>query len=206
MNSIYGGLGISNFISSIRTRGIAHTNRYEIQFSPRNIGFFNKELLSGMNSRLLEVSLPSSTIASNPHRLQGIDREMPYSKLYEGDLELTFLETTTFDIRNAFTIWQDNMIGRTNYIHRYYDEYICDTITISVIADNSNDIIYSVKLYDCWPKTIDTISFGAEKTDVVETKIKLSFRRWEVDWGSQANKFTGAVNAMKNGLLKLVRR
>ena len=121
------GFNVQNFIAGIKKHGVAQRNRYEIQFgaygdSPRFV--FNKENTELLNQRLETVSFPASTIGSKGHVLQGIEREMPYGRIYEGDVALSFLETYEYNIRKLFTEWQEKIIDSTNYTHGYYNDYV----------------------------------------------------------------------------------
>lgn len=199
------GFNVQNFIAGIKKHGVAQRNRYEIQFgaygdSPRFV--FNKENTELLNQRLETVSFPASTIGSKGHVLQGIEREMPYGRIYEGDVTLSFLETYEYNIRKLFTEWQEKIIDSTNYTHGYYNDYVTSldissfpitkqTKEISLDIPNLNREgpinipinplpLYQVRLNQVFPKTINEIQLSAGSEELVKTEIVLSFRKWEI--------------------------
>ena len=120
------GFNIEKFISSIRKDGVAYPTRYEITFEAFKSGgiVFDRKISELLDTRLESVSFPSSTIGSRGQVHLGIEREMPYGRIYEGDIELSFIETSEYTIREAFTGWQSKIINPDNYTHGYYNDYV----------------------------------------------------------------------------------
>jgi len=174
------GFSINRFIAEIAANGTARTNRYEILFGSTRSGgpLFNRAAQEKLNSRLESLSLPASTIGSNPVKLQSIDREMPYGRIYEGDITLTFLEDRDFRIRKIFESWQKRVIDDITYQCGYYDEYICEELDVAVL-DETNKGTYNVKLFDLFPKSINAIELSGGDEGLVKTSVALSFRRWK---------------------------
>ena len=81
---MFGGFGISKFVSEIVRSGVAYNHRYEMIYGATRSGqlIFDRGTQEKLNSRLESVSLPGSVIGSSPVKLQGIDREMPYGRIY----------------------------------------------------------------------------------------------------------------------------
>ena len=122
------GFNIEKFISSIKKDGVAHPTHYEIDFGSFKSGgiVFDRKISELLDTRLESVSFPSSTIGSRGQVHLGIEREMPYGRIYEGDIELSFIETSEYTIRKSFTEWQSKIIDPVNYTHGYYNDYVSD--------------------------------------------------------------------------------
>lgn len=181
--SIYpDGFKVSNFLSSLSADGVAHANRYSISFSGTKEGGlgFSRENQERMNSRLESVSLPSQTIGSNPVKLQGIDREIPYGRIYEGDVKLIFLDDKRLGIRGMFETWHNYIVDKTTFQLSYYDSYVVDMFVFVNAMTNGQDpnAGYAVKLVDVFPKTINSIELTASSEELVKTDIDMSFRKW----------------------------
>lgn len=181
--SIYpDGFNINNFIANLGRDGIAHANRYSISFSGTKQGGlgFSRENQERMNSRLESVSLPSETIGSNPVKLQGIDREIPYGRIYEGDVKLVFLDDKRLGIRSMFETWHNFIVDRNTFQLSYYDSYVVDMyIFVNEITNRQNpDAGYAVKLFDVFPKTINSVELSASSEELIKTDIDMSFRKW----------------------------
>lgn len=235
------GFNIEKFISSIRKDGVAYPTRYEITFEAFKSGgiVFDRNISELLDTRLESVSFPSSTIGSRGQVHLGIEREMPYGRIYEGDIELSFIETSEYTIREAFTGWQSKIINPDNYTHGYYNDYVSNleirtywqaktsfsidnplnTIPDQDVIDAQSgpdkegyippqkppwaqdplnrrgygldgvqdkfefevEPVYSVKLIDVFPKTINQIDLSAGEENLVKTKIVLSYRKWISD-------------------------
>ena len=145
-------MNVNKFVSEIGKSGVAYTHRYDILFGSLRDGsqLFDRNISEKINTRLESVLLPASGIASSPVKLQGIDREMPYGRIYEGDITLTFLEDSNFAIRRAFESWQSKVIDDTTYQCGFYDEYTCDSLDVTV-SDLKNKEIYKVRIFDLFP-------------------------------------------------------
>jgi len=178
------GFNINKFIAGLGKDGVAYNNRYSIFFSASKDGSnsFSREDMEHLNSRLESVSLPSETIGSNPVKLQGIDREIPYGRIYEGDVKLIFLDNNRLGIRSIFETWHDLMVDRDTYQLEYYDSYVVDMFvfvhTLTGEFSNSPPTGYAIKLVDCFPKTINTIELSASSEELIKTDIDMSFRKW----------------------------
>lgn len=195
------GFQVSNFVSNITKNGVAYPFRYEIEFGSLGTtgrmlfesdedGFnAHRDTMETINSRLQAVSFPSVTIASKGHNLMGIEREMPYGRLYEGDITLSFLETHDYTIRKAFTEWQNKIVDPMTFQHGFYDEYTTIMIVKTFPLSSKDDMSfgfdlgtmpsYSVVVDKVFPKTIDVIELSAGAEELVKTQVILSYRSWE---------------------------
>ena len=174
------GFNVNKFISELGKSGVAYPHRYEISFGATRTGtqLFDRGTSEKLNARLESVSLPGSAIGSNPIKLQGIDREMPYGRVYEGDLKMVFLEDSTFNVRKSFEGWQRAIIDEESFQCGYYDEYICESLDITM-TNLKNKEVYKVRVFDLFPKTVNAVELsGAGGDALIKTDIDFSFRRW----------------------------
>ena len=170
---------ISSFISEIGKSSYIRSDRYEVFFTATRNGkeIFTRDDQEKMNLRLESVSLPSSGVASEPVKLQAIDREMPYGLIYEGDITLEFLDDEKMSIRKLFKKWQERVIDQTTYQLNYYDSYICN-MEINLFNEIGEQITSSVQVQDVFPKTINAIDLSTSGDTLVKTQIVLSYRKW----------------------------
>lgn len=173
------GFNVNKFISEIGKSGVAYSHRYEILFGSTRQGtqLFDRGTSEKLNARLESVALPGSGIGSSAVKLQGIDREMPYSRLYEGDLTMVFLEDSTFNIRKTFEAWQRLIIDEETFHCGYYDEYVCDHLDIT-LSDLKEKEVYKVRVFDLFPKSINAVELSSGGDALVKTEVVISFRRW----------------------------
>lgn len=180
--SIFGGFNINNFISDIQKSGVAYKSRYKLEFGAYKNGkqvYSLREQADMINNRLEAVTFPASSIGSKGVNLQGIDREMPYGRLYEGDIKLTFLEDSNFSIRKFFTQWQKKIIDDRFFTCGYYDDYVCEQMLITAHSHNAEEKIkYSVIVFDVFPKVVNAIDMATGSEELVKTEIDMSYRSW----------------------------
>lgn len=183
------GFNIRDFVAEIGKSGVAHPTRYSVIFESTPTGSIklSRSEQEKVNVRLLSTTFPQVTIGSKALNLAGLDREMPYGRLYEGDISMEFLDDKNLSIRSIFERWQGQIIDEETLRVGYYNNYTCN---MRIILDkNTSDeakleggAAYSITVYDVWPKTIEAIELGAEKGDeLIKTKIGLSFRMWKSD-------------------------
>ena len=173
------GFNINKFMSEIGKSGVAYPHRYEILFGSTRQGtqLFDRGTSEKLNARLESVSLPGSAIGSAAVKLQGIDREMPYGRVYEGDLTMVFLEDRTFNVRKTFEDWQKLVIDEETFHCGYYDEYVCDHLDITM-SDLKEKEVYKVRIFDLFPKSVNAVNLSAAGDTLVKTEVAISFRRW----------------------------
>lgn len=174
------GFNINTFLGTLAKDGIAHANRYSIFFTGTREGGqgFSREDMQKINSRLESVMLPGQSIGSNPVKLQALDREIPYGRIYEGDVKIIMLDDSRLGIRSMFETWQDTMIDPITFQLSYYDSYVVD-MYIFVNNNNENpDAGYGLKLFDVFPKTINSNELTASSEELIKTDVDLSFRKW----------------------------
>jgi len=173
------GFNINKFMSEIGKSGVAYPHRYEILFGSTREGtqLFDRGTSEKLNARLESVSLPGSAIGSAAVKLQGIDREMPYGRLYEGDLTMVFLEDRTFNVRKTFEAWQRLIIDEETFQCGYYDEYVCDHLDITM-SDLKEKEVYKVRVFDLFPKSVNAVELSAAGDALIKTEVAISFRRW----------------------------
>ena len=174
------GFNINTFLGTLAKDGIAHASGYSIFFTGTREGGqgFSREDMQKINSRLESVMLPGQSIGSNPVKLQALDREIPYGRIYEGDVKIIMLDDSRLGIRSMFETWQDTMIDPITFQLSYYDSYVVD-MYIFVNNNNENpDAGYGLKLFDVFPKTINSNELTASSEELIKTDVDLSFRKW----------------------------
>lgn len=170
---------VSSFISEIGKSSFARPDRYEVFFSNTKSGqvLFDRANQEKMNLRLESLSLPSSSVASSPLKLQSIDREMPYGMIYEGEIKMEFIEDESMSIRTLFKKWQERVIDQRTYQLNYYNDYICN-LEIKLLDITDEKEKYSITVFDVFPKTIDAVDLQTSFDSFVKTTVNLSYRKW----------------------------
>lgn len=166
---------INNFISEIKSRGLAKTNRYQVNMA------FPVTVSDPSTPRIAElfcdsVNLPGMNIATMPSRFYGDPREMPYERSFD-PVTMVFLIDSDMRIKNLFDRWMESIIRPTTRTINYYKNYITD-INITVLKVNETDEPYKVQLFEAYPKTIGAIQMGNDSRDVMRLPVTFAYRNW----------------------------
>tara|TARA_B100000900_G_scaffold366937_1_gene343132 strand:- start:1386 stop:2090 length:705 start_codon:yes stop_codon:yes gene_type:complete len=188
---------VADMVSRITRFGTAPTNRYAIDFSNTPSGnriIQSTYLTKRLSSSLETISVPGVGIASNPQRFSsGPEREMPYGRTYEQSIDMTFLVGADYFERQFFTDWMTKIQNHGTNTFGYYKDYVCD-MTISLF-DRKDRVRYSCKLYESWPKSVQSFEVGAETEGLVKQTVTMAYRWWE-----QVEPFSGRpINPQTQG-------
>ena len=180
---------ITPLLDSINKKAIILPNKYTIDFRwPKlmdSVGFgIMRNLDEDMFFRATEVNLAGRNITSFPEpNIYGPIRETPEGISYAEDISITFLETTTMELRSIFEAWQ-GMIFDDDYGSwdlQYYDDYI-GQLDIKILGPTPVGYFptYGIRCYEVYPKTISPVQLSsAPTTSSVTTQISFAFRYWK---------------------------
>ena len=172
--------------------GILSPARYEIMIaSPnpivedrnvstmRSMGFSGTDAMRRLSETCETAMFPGRNISSQPNKIYGPVREMPYENIYSGDLDLTFRIGQDMFERVYFEKWMDSVVNKYNHKHKYYDDYVRDIYISQLTKDDS--VVYQVVLKECWPKTVNPLTLGAAATDDYQKQgVSIAFRKYVV--------------------------
>lgn len=190
---------LTEFISAVKTKGLMPSNRFKVEFSlpgsvlnaPSNTSF-NPDL---RNVFLYcdSVQLPGLSISTTQSRTYGEFREMPYERLFD-NINLSFYVDNSMDTKALFDTWIHSIQNPASRQLAYYNDYITD-MTIYVL-DKANKSQYSVKLYECYPKSVSPIQMDTASKDVMKLQVSINYRYW-----TSSSAVEGANNqtTVKNG-------
>ena len=149
------------------------------------VGFgLMRQMDEDMFFRASEVNLAGRNITSFPEpNIYGPIRETPEGITYAEDISITFLETSTMELRNIFETWQglifDDQDGTWDL--QYYDDYI-GMLDIKILAPSKRSFSpsYGIRCYEVYPKTIGPVPLSsAATTSPITTQVSFAFRYWK---------------------------
>jgi hypothetical protein len=169
------GKSINNLKTSlVKHGGVAHENRFTVNFSPPKQSLFNLDLrniitsaLSGtFNAKNLindyrditilceSCSLPGRQIMTLDYQLEKHAAKRPYS-FFNDEINFTFLLTGDYYMKKIFDKWSEEIVGFNNYRLNYIKDFAVD-VTISQL-NKKNLPIYTVVLDNAYPITFNSI-------------------------------------------------
>lgn len=180
---------IDAFISNVKTRGLAKSNRFQVNISfPQGLTNSYTPILTNLFCEV--AGLPGYNLATEPHRMIGETREVPYEPMYE-QVSLTFHMDSSFEIKDAFESWMSYIIDPVTKSHGYYFLY---TSRISIIVENVNQSVpYVVTLFEAYPKSIQTIQLDNNNKDTMRFTVGLSYKYWRSNTAINYAKYTSTA-------------
>lgn len=171
-------MSLDRFITQIKTRGIARTNRYRVFIPFIGANNFNSSGSSNMELAQLfceSTTLPGLNIATDPARSFGEVREMPYEPMYD-PVSMTFYMDADMHLKNAFDGWMSRVIDPFTRTIQYYRSYTTD---IEIYVDNvDGKSPYMIKLFEAYPKTVGSVQLAAESRDIMKLPVVFQYKYW----------------------------
>lgn len=172
---------LDEFISNVKTVGMARTNRFYVLMSPPTDDNWDTKRVAMLFCD--QVNLPGTNFATTPSRTFGEIRELPYDKTYD-NLTMTFYVDRQMKVKSLFDNWLNKVRNPDTRTFNYYDEY---TTPIWVFVQDLNDkTTYSMKLSECYPKTVSAVQLDNQTKDVMKLSVTFQYRYWEAAPVSEA--------------------
>ena len=144
-----------------------------------------QELSRNVGMMCNKITMPSRSVASEPHQIYGPKREMPYAYTFGDTIEATFYADKFLRQRAFFETWQKLIFDLNTHNIKYYDDYTSQVDILQLgqydAEEDRDRIVYGVRLYEVYPKTIGSIEYGysgEEGAGIVEIPITLQYRYW----------------------------
>jgi len=168
-------MSIQKFTSQVKSLGLARTNRYEAVI-PFPTTAANRDVVEVANLFCDTISLPGINIATTTQRFYGETREMPYERDFE-PVTLSFYVDSSMKIRTAFDRWMNMIVDPETRAIGYYNDYVRDMdIYVKTVSDESP---FRIRLYEVFPKTIQTIQLDTSSRDIMKLQVTLQYKYWK---------------------------
>lgn len=165
---------IEDFISQVKTRGLARINRYEVvvpfpQPDPRG------EMKRVANLFCDSVNLPGAAISTTPMKTFGEVREMPYEKIYD-PVTMSFYVDSGLEIKKAFESWMELIYNTKTRTLGYYQKYIQNVDIYVKTVDGSTP--YKITLHEAYPKAIQSVQLDTNGREVMKMTLTMQYKYW----------------------------
>lgn len=166
---------INNLRSIISKRGIAKTNRFEIDLTAlRNVINVSDSEIRDLQVLISGASLPTRTLTTFDYGLYR--NNAPFTSGYvNSDFSITFTLTQDYFARTIFDKWLNKIITKKDYLVFYPNQYKCD-IGVRQLANNKDEtIIYEAKMKGCFPKGVSELSFDASQDGLASLSVSFVY-------------------------------
>ena len=167
---------IQEFISQVKSGGMARTNRYAVLFTPP-AGVSPV----GLQKILLfcdQVQLPGANYSTVQNRTFGEFREVPYERIYD-NITMSFYVDTELKVKELFDNWQNVIADPLTRTYNYYNNYI--TNMVIEVQDLNDNTRYAVTLWECYPKTVSSIQLDYNSKEVMRISIGMQYKYWTAE-------------------------
>lgn len=186
---------ISDFISEVKTRGLARVNRFVVTVSLPTTTADEDRLVSLFCEN---TSLPGMNIATTPHRINGESRELPYERTFE-TIQLSFYVDSGMAVKAGFDGWMNSVVDPVSRNINYYENYIRN-MTIDVL-NVEEEIVYTVTLFEAYPKSVSAIQLDNGGKDVMKLSVTIVYKYWEAVYpGSDVGLDTTTTDSINNAI------
>ena len=178
-------LNVNQFHSAIKS-GMAKTSLYEVDLpyiAATGI------LPTSLNLMCRSATLPGRQVMT-AERSIGIKLEKVANGFAVEDVSLTFYLTNDYEAKRYFDSWAALAIDPVTYELNY--KYGASGYAQDVIIKQLNqrsEIVYTCKLKDAFPTTINAVEFSSNEGSVVELNVQLSYTDWTGEWKSPFTPF-----------------
>lgn len=166
---------IEQLKNALRGNPLLRTNQYEVFVNgPQCLGSNTSDLFWAQ-----AVTIPGRALSTKEVRTFGPQRDMPYERLYSGDLDITFVSQKGENIRAYFEKWMDCVIDPfENTLTNSRDNYI-GGLEIDMLLENG-EVTSQYAIFEVFPKTISPVNLSYTSVNEYMTfTVSFSFREYE---------------------------
>lgn len=178
---------LNNFLASVRTRGLARVNRFEIDIFPpaalRNLavqeGGRSSEEEAKLSSLFCEVSnFPPINLTVKPFKIFGPSYQRPMTSEYGGDgMSMTFHIDREMLLKRFFEDWIENIVRRDDFTVNFQDSY-ATTIKIKQLDEEEN-VTYEIELIEAFPRSMTLVDLNnSAQNQTHRLNIIFAYRYW----------------------------
>ena len=162
--------------------GFAKGNRYNVTIIPPT-NLAQNSALSKPQFLCEAVSLPTKGIASNPQKIYGPPREIPYGETFT-EAALSFILDDAFTLKRYFDKWQSKIINpETGNVANYWTNFV-GTVNISRLSNDATtfgDAVdeYKIELREAYPSAVGEIALGhTQGNEILRLSVTFKYRKW----------------------------
>ena len=188
-------LSVQNFLTDVRTRGIAKQNRYMIAFRSipkkivdnvteghgiadpgfeKSLEYLNNGHLDAFVRSCESAAFPGVNIQTQEHRHQGYLEKMPIVR-NNNETTWTFRCDNEMLEKKFFDVWLNAVVNKDTGDVSYKTGYAIDADIIQF--DEHGKITYSMKLLDFYPTQIADLDVGQSSNDYHRVSVTFAYSK-----------------------------
>jgi hypothetical protein len=166
---------INDFKSSF-TGDLSRQNRFDVNIPVPLTLLPYVKAARNLTFRCENAHLPSRTLSTTEQKTYGPVEKHPYLTTYN-DIDLTFILDDDMSSKLLFDGWLNYINPTYNYNFRYKENY-ATTITVNQY-DVSNQLSYSVNLYDAYPISMNQLDLDWSGDSYHKLTVTFAYTYWK---------------------------
>lgn len=184
---------IEDFISTVRNKGLARTEKFSVQIFPpqallASAQTENNDRLTHLTLMCEEATIPGININTRAARIHNLDIQRPMTIDYMGDgITFGFLIDGSWDVKKFFDDWIDLIIDRNREINEY--NKIKGSVIVNALHEGplnedefrnpyKENIRYAIRLVDAFPRSVDSIQTSYSNVGVHRLNVVFCYKYW----------------------------
>lgn len=198
-------MSITKFSSELKARGIAKQSHYLVEIMPPPF-YYTPVDESFIPLFCEQTQMPEMALATDSIKDNGITRESVYDKMY-GTITMSFICDQNMIIKSFFDRWIQGIVMSSGGVFAYPKEYTVPWINIHQLNEKL-DIIYSVKLINCYPKVVNDIILTNNSKDYNRFQVVFVYEKWESETKIMSEQYIQMrssgldIEGIRSGLVK----
>lgn len=166
---------LDTFIATTRNTSFARTNRFEVLINRPPAVNGDYQLVSLYTE---QINFPPMINNVRTYKVWGPSIHRPQSIEYGGEgITAIFHVDRDMEVKKFFDDWMHSIINKNDFTVSYLKEY-ATTIDINQL-DEQNNITYSVKLYDAFPRSINIMELNNQSQNQTHRlSVVFAYRYW----------------------------
>lgn len=168
----------ADFLSFVKKEGLAQQNRFYIDIAlPPSMGKYGYRNLSLLCKN---VALPFVSLSTSPVRITGEQYEVPYDRNFS-PASMMFFVDRKMQVKMFFDVWI-NQIQRTDTrTIGYFDDIVAPTINIHVLDKSELQTLYTVTLYNAYPKTLGAMNLDHDSSGLQLFDVSFEYQYYDTE-------------------------
>jgi hypothetical protein len=169
---------LENFITSVKSGGLAKPNRFKIRIQPPRLLNYalNTARLASMYCEV--TNFPFLNLNVKQQVVYGPAYQRPVGMEFGGEgITVTFLLDKDMTIKSFFEEWMFIVVNPTSFNVAYQSDYISEMV-ISQLDENENEK-YRVSFVDVFPRSMNIVELNSTaQNQFHRLSVTFAYRKW----------------------------
>lgn len=177
---------INDFISKVREKDLARSNRFEATFlyPPVMEGHSTTSEYKTISMMVEDGVYPGILLGTRPFRINNLNEQRANVIDFGGDsVTFTFLIDRDFTSKDFFVDWARSIVDPITRKVRYPNEYYSEIILSAL--DNNDEVVCQWLIKDVFPRSVAPVTVSTTNSQVLRLPVTFAYKKWIVVQGRE---------------------